>query len=109
MKLPLIPPPTFTTTVNIPLHGTAGSAPVVFTFKHRTKSALESFLREAGDSSENDVVTYQQDLILKMAEGWDLDDEFTPDNVTQLVQAYGGAASAVLDAYVSELTGNRKA
>ena len=47
-KLTLQPKPTFEAKVGIPAAG-AGVLPVVFTFKHRTRTELKNFVAGLGD------------------------------------------------------------
>lgn len=93
-KLTLNAAPTFSAPVGIPV---AGSEPaqVIFTFRHRTRDALRDWLAQ-----ERDDVT----AILEMASGWDLAEPLDKENAELLVQNYLGAAKAVFDKYITELT-----
>lgn len=82
--LSLKPDPTFKAKVPIPRPG-GEPVTVQFTFKHRTRREFAAVLA-----------------------GWDLDDEFTRENVATLLEQYGGSASAIADVYVRELTGARQ-
>lgn len=93
-KLTLNAAPTFSATVAIPVPGGA-AAPVVFTFKHRTRDGLRDWLKQ-----ERDDVS----AILEMATAWDLAEPLDKENVELLVQNYLGAAKAVFEKYLSELT-----
>ncbi|GGA05586.1 phage tail assembly chaperone [Dyella caseinilytica] len=98
-KLKLNPAPTFTAQVKIPVPG-GESDPVTFTFKHRKRTDTIDWLKTT--STKEDYVIVQD-----MAAGWDLDDEFTPDNIATLCDNYPGAGGAILDAYLAELRGAR--
>jgi hypothetical protein len=99
-KITLSEEPTFIAPVPIPVPG-AANAPVKFTFKHRTKAELQSHIRdvEARISEVNDV-----DLVMGIASGWELDDAFTKENVDRLLEKYHGAADAISQVYITELT-----
>lgn len=95
------PDPTFTARVMIPVHG-GDPAPVVFTFKHRTKDAMSRLLDKvqaevpAGTRSDVQVV---QDI----ASGWDFEEPFTAKNIELLLQNYAGAGRAIFNSYVQEI------
>lgn len=95
-KLSLDANPTFPAKVAIPV---AGGAPVdvAFTFKHRTRDALNDFLTTA--DKRTDVET-----LLGIVEGWELDDALNADNMLRLTQSYLGAARAIIEKYIEEMT-----
>lgn len=95
-KLKLIPSPTFKFTVEIPVAG-ARVAPVEFVFKHRTKDQLTAFM--AAREEKSDVET-----VMEFAQGWDLDEPFNAQAVSDLLQNYIGAPVAIYQAYIAELT-----
>ena len=76
------------------------SAAVEFTFKSRTRDEFRLFIDGLGDRLDVDV-------IMDMASGWDLEDPFDQANVELLTQNYLGAARAVIEKYLSELTAAR--
>lgn len=94
-KLKLVANPTFKARVGIPV---AGSEPVLveFNFKHRTKTALDDFIKTRADKSD-------VDSFMEMVEGWDLEDQFCKESVELLLENYIGTALAVYRAYVDEL------
>lgn len=98
-KLKLNPDPTFVAKVGVPVPG--GTADVAFTFRYRDRVAVASW-------AESSRVLDDAEAILTVAEGWDLDDEFSEANVRRLVTAYPGAAREVLTRYVRELSGIRQ-
>jgi len=75
-------------------------AAVEFTFKSRTRDDFRLFIDGLGDRLDVDV-------IMDMASGWDLEDPFDQANVELLTQNYLGAARAVIEKYLSELTAAR--
>ncbi|WP_426287548.1 phage tail assembly chaperone [Luteibacter sp. E-22] len=99
-KIKLDPNPTFSAPVSIPVHGGEPVA-VSFTFRHRTRSAWEAWLKDELPGMED------ADVIRALACGWELDDEFTRENIERLLENYGGANMAVFNAYERELSGAR--
>lgn len=95
VKLTLKANPTFRAKVGIPV---AGGAPISvdFTFKHRTKSELDKFMKSRGDVSDVDTV-------MDMVEGWELEEKFDREGVELLLENYAGAALALYLAYIEEL------
>ena len=104
-KLSLKADPTFSHPVEIPRPG-ADPYPVVFTFKHRDREALDRWtsveLIERGQKVSAPIAL-DVAMVLDCAVGWDLDDEFTEANVALLVKSYGGAALAVFRVYLEQL------
>lgn len=98
-KLKLIPDPTFKAKVGIPVAG-GPDADVEFVFKYRTKDELAEF-RKSLDGL-NDV-----DATMAMVSGWELDDAFTPENLSILFQQRIAAPEAIFRTYMHELTGAR--
>lgn len=98
-KIKLNPDPTFSYPVTIPVPG-GEAASIVFTFKHRTRDEIIPWLENLKGKTDAACVT-------DMATAWDLDEEFSPENVERLCQNYGGAGTAILDTYLSELRGAR--
>ena len=98
-KLSLVAKPTFTSKVSIPVAGEKAVV-VAFTFKARTRDAFKAFVENLSDREDVDV-------ILDVASGWDLEDAFDRDNIELMTQSYLGAARAIIEAYLSELTAAR--
>ncbi len=94
-RLALNAAPTFTAKVGIPVAG-AEPVPVAFTFRHRTRSALDEFIKTRADKADTDT-------FLDMVIGWDLEDEFNRENVERLLENYIGTALAAYRVYVDEL------
>jgi hypothetical protein len=95
-KFSLAVKPTFRSRVSIPVPGQAAEL-VEFTFKGRTRDQFKAFIEELKDREDVDV-------ILDIASGWELDDAFDKDNLEELTQNYLGAARAIIEKYLSELT-----
>ena len=98
-KFSLTANPTFKALVDVPVPG-GKSAAVEFTFKSRTRDEFRLFIDGLGDRLDVDV-------IMDMASGWDLEDPFDQANVELLTQNYLGAARAITEKYLSELTAAR--
>jgi len=96
-KLTLAQEPTFKAPVAIPVPGSKPVS-VSFTFKWRTRDEARAWLEEVDALGDEDVV-------LSMASGWELDDTFDADNVKALCQKFAGAASAIFSTYVEQLRG----
>lgn len=99
VKLSLNPSPTFTAPVEIPLPDGV-VAKQVFTFKHRTREQLNELLA-------NKEIT-DPDLIAAMCTGWDLDEEFSSDNIKLLCSNYMMAPRLILNVYTASLIEGRK-
>lgn len=93
-KLKLVAEPTFKALVDIPIAG-APPAPVEFIFRHRTKAELGTFLDAMKERAAAPGSTSEVDTVMDMVCGWDLDDEFTRENVEKLLQSYHQAGSAI--------------
>lgn len=104
-KLKLNPDPTFTAKVAVPVPG--GEAEVKMTFKYRSRAEREEWQKQneaaAEEGTASDVA-----LIMSIATGWDLDDEFNEENVARLCDAYPRAAGAIAIKYARELVGVRE-
>lgn len=99
-KLKLNPNPTFKAKVEIPVPGEA-PVKVEFTFKHRTREEVQQLLEKL-DETEHDV-----ELVMKVASGWELLDDFNAENVRLLVDNYIASPKAIFEAYLQALTGAR--
>lgn len=95
-KFSLTPAPTFKARVLVPVPGKTAEL-VEFTFKGRTRDQFKEFIDGLKDREDVDVV-------LDIASGWELDDAFDKENIELLTQSYLGAARAIIEKYLSELT-----
>lgn len=95
-KFSLSATPTFKSKVLIPVPGKQAE-PVEFTFKGRTREQFKDFVENLKDREDADV-------ILDIASGWELEDAFDKENVELLTENYLGAARAIIEKYLSELT-----
>lgn len=94
-KFKLDAEPTFEATVDIPVPG-GKTAPVKFTFKHRTKDAMSDLFKP--DSAMADV-----ELIQELVQGWELDDKFNKASIEKLLQNYQASAGAIVRKYLDEI------
>jgi len=113
-KFNLVPEPKFPGVVKIPL-ADGKHAEVRMTFKHRTRVELAGFLRslrtpdpapegdQPAERDPNEGLEQDVDLFLQMVDGWELEDEFTRDNVRTLLNNYYGAWFATYNAYLEAL------
>lgn len=97
-KLSLSPQATFDAVVHIPVPG-GKPAPVKFTFKWRTREQVQEWLDANTDATDAAFVA-------SATTGWDLDDQYTPENIERLCSTYAGAGAAVVSTYLQELGGN---
>ena len=99
MKITLKPLPDFKlpVTFNMP-DGEQGE--IVFTVRHIKAKEVQALY----ESSE---VVSDADFIMKLATGWDLEEEFNAENAAELVSLYPGAALALTGSYLSALAGQR--
>ena len=118
-------PASFSKVVKFPmLDGTEGAIKV--DFKYRTRSEFGKFVDEAveanaepdavvGDPEEKFSLAKVTDksgatnaeYILKIANGWDLDDEFNLDNALKLCDELPAAATAIMQTYRAAIVEGR--
>lgn len=98
-KLSLTQDPTFKSSVAIPIPGKRAVS-VEFTFKGRTRDEFREYL---------DAMSGREDLDVLMDTlcGWELEDQFSRENVDRLMQSYPGAGKAILERYIGEISGAR--
>jgi hypothetical protein len=94
-RINLTPNPTFKAKVEI---CRAGLDPekVEFTFRHRTRDAMDEFVKQLADLSI-------EEQVMAVACGWELEDPFDIDHVKLLAQNYITAPAAIRDKYIAEL------
>lgn len=100
-KLKLKPNPTFPLKVEVHVPGHEPGE-IIFTAKHRSKDDMEEFIKAVAEMKDD------ASLILAIASGWDLENEFNETNVRALAIDYIDAPRAVFDGYLRELSGNRR-
>lgn len=98
-RLKLVPDPTFTAKVGISVPG-RGKVLTEFTFRHRARREIVAWLDNRKDATDIE-------LVLDVAIGWELADEFNAENVAALCDAYASAGSEIVSAYLEEIRGVR--
>ena len=98
-KLSLAVDPTFVATVLIPIPGKK-PVPVEFTFKGRTRNEFRDFLDAASGRED-------PDLMMETICGWELEDQFSRENVDRLLQSKPASGRAIIEKYIAEMTGAR--
>jgi hypothetical protein len=94
-KLSIIPAPTFTAPVPMPVPG-GEPDPVLITFKHRTADELAEFVKTR--EGKLDFETFPL-----MVTAWDFAEDFTPENIALLLQNRPMAGLEAFRVYVKEL------
>jgi len=105
------------------LDGGEGAIEMVYTYRTRTEfgSLIDGLLDDAGvnkpadDSNASDSMrealertrATNADYILKVAEGWNLDEAFDFDTISQLCDELPAAALAIMDGYRAAITEGR--
>lgn len=103
-KLSLKADTTFQALVKIPRLGQE-PADVTFTFKHRTRDEFQALEQRDSEllkrvlAGEEVELPPDEEKVMELACGWDLDDAFTVENVRALCQHYIGACPAIVKAY----------
>lgn len=102
----LEPNPTFTAPVSIPLPG-GEAATIDITFRHMGREALRRFLDRVKDMPDAEAA---EEIIADWsgvaAAGGDPSPS-SAENIMALLDNYHGAALAILQTYIRELTGQR--
>lgn len=98
-KISLALEPTFQAEVQIPVPG-AKPAPLKFNFKYRTQDELNDYRKGLAEqaASITDV-----ELVMGVAEGWELEEPFNAENVKRLLQKYHAAATTIGETYIKQL------
>lgn len=99
VKFTLTPNPTFKAAVEIPLHDGLVAKPV-FEFKHRSKSDLDALIKRKEISDP--------DLLSELLAGWELEEEFSRENIERLCQNYVMAPKEIFSAYIRALVDGRR-
>lgn len=89
----------FPGTVSIPRPG-KDPVDVAFTFKHRRRADFSEWIKSL--AGKDKIVA-----VMECAVGWELSDPFNQESVSELNEDYMGAADAIIDKYIEELTNAR--
>lgn len=104
-KLTLTRQPTFAATVKVPVLG-GGTEPVEFTFKAKRKTEFSEWLESLADKpKEGKEARKDEEIVLDIASGWDLEEKFDKKNLVELFELYPGSARAIVAAYINEYAG----
>lgn len=95
-KLTLNPPPTWQKKVDLPVPG--GTAAVNFTFRRKNLPELKEFNEKLGEMTD-------QQAVLDVATGWDLEDIFDAAAVEKMCTTYPGSGHAIVREYLRESLG----
>ena len=109
--------PTFKTKVGLHVPG-QGEVQVQFEFKGRSRSELAELSKEmaraaqdAPDMTDADpeeavqqTIARESRLVMSVAVGWELDDDFNEENVRRLLQKCPRSADAILKKYLQEVS-----
>jgi hypothetical protein len=97
-KFKLKPDPTFNASVPMPVPGSE-PAEIFCTFRHRSREEMAKLVEDRPEDA---------DFVMAMLTGWDLEDEFSRDNVERLLGNYQAAAIAISKVYFAELQKGRR-
>ena len=100
-KLTLTKQPTFAATVKVPVLG-GGTEPVEFTFKAKRKTEFSEWLEILTKQTEE--ARKDEEIVLGIASGWDLEEKFDKKNLVELFELYPGSARAIVASYINEYT-----
>lgn len=98
-KFTLTPNPTFKASVSVHIPG-GEKGKIEFTFKHRSKKQIEELFKSL--EGKQDV-----DLLLDIAEGWELKEPLNRDTAADFLDNYFDAGPSVFNTYLRELTAGR--
>jgi hypothetical protein len=120
-KLTLNPAPTFKKVVEIPTPNGVGE--VTFEFKHKDRVEMAEFLVQRQARAEasakkvdksnlvpvvKDAVERDADMVLDIAVGWDLDDEFSRESIVTLIRKFDQAALSIIETYGEANSGQKQ-
>lgn len=105
-KLKLQPNPTFKCKVDIPVPG-CEAVPVEFEFRHRVAADAYKFYGEwlARDEFGGDGDT---EMLYALIAGWDIEEDYSRDNLALLLANYPAAGQALVDGYLDGLLNRRR-
>lgn len=97
-KLTIGPMPDFKLPVKFTLPN-GEEARIVFTVKHKKAAEIQELYKRE-EMKDHEFIT-------AIASGWDLEDDFTPENIAALVDYYPASALALMGSYLGALAGQR--
>jgi hypothetical protein len=112
-KFTLVPDATFKKDVTIPRAG-AEDGVLTFTFKHKTRSQLETLEQTLREATEKQIEAGGHGnapmvaFVTEIAEAWALPDAFGSENVLVLLENYPRAFDSIAMTYTRELMALRE-
>lgn len=113
-------PKSFKKSVSFPmLDGTTGVIEVSYKYRTRTEFGqfIDALMEAAGKTPSSDKFSMADlmektaganaDYIMQVVDGWDVDAEFTRENVQQLSDEVPAAVTAIMDGYRAAVTEGR--
>lgn len=111
------PPKSFSAAVSIPVFDGTEQINIRYIYRRKTEYAqlMDAFTKEIQKPKKQtekantmhdvvmDTINGNVDFVLKIAEGWDLSDEFNASNIAKLDDEYPGAIKAIIDTYEKAL------
>ena len=77
----------------------AAETPAAEATKDIVSSALDKIMKNGHEANIRQGIQRDVSLVLKFATGWDLEDDFSEDNLSVLEDEFGGAVAAIINAY----------
>ena len=102
-KITLQPNPSFKHTVLLPLAGKVEPEALELTFKHKTRSQLQEIFVNGFAQSVDAEKDSDTKIFMDFVSGWNIDADFTEENVTVFLENYNGAGQFIWNEYVSEI------
>jgi len=101
MKLKIIPEPKFTAEVEITVPGQKELGTLPLTFKYRTHAEYQEWVEGFTIKTDGEKKEYRTklDVFPEFVDGWDLDVEFTPENIKTFLDNYTNAYPEIMQAY----------
>ncbi|WP_144630254.1 phage tail assembly chaperone [Bordetella genomosp. 13] len=94
----IVASPTFTAVVNVPVPG-GGVQPLELVFKHKTRDAAKAYLSRPPQDGDTDGSVLDEIV----ADWRNVEEPYTPENMTVLCGNFPGAPEAILESYLTEL------
>lgn len=102
-KITLQPNPSFKHTVYLPVAGNDEPVALELVFKHKTRSQIQEiftngFAPQYGEGADGDTKFF-----MDFVSGWDIDADFTAENVTLFLENYSGSGRFIWTEYINEI------
>ncbi|CAG9177758.1 phage tail assembly chaperone [Cupriavidus pampae] len=109
----ITPNPTFAATVEIAVPGEK-AAKLKLVFRHKTRDQAKEFFHRVSEEAKNgsddgSPASRERKVLEEIVAGWeDVDQPFSGDALELVLLNYHNASSAILDAYMEQLTQARR-